>query len=172
MRNQITTFGQREDESLDEAWERFKDLLRLCLHYGLQRWMLVEAFYNRVTEPMRSTADAVAESTLMNKTEDKAYNLIKEMGLNNYQWSNERSQPKRIGGKLELDDISMLSAKVHAISKRLEQMNVNPISSSTPSSSGEIYGSIDHLTMNCEVNSPIAIDVSEPINYVNNFILD
>ena len=54
--------------------------------------------------------------TLMNEMEDKAYNLIEEIMLNNYQWSNERSQPKRIGGKLELNAIFMLSAKVDAMS--------------------------------------------------------
>ena len=39
LRNQITTFTQREDESLYEAWEQFKDLLRLCPHHGLQKWI-------------------------------------------------------------------------------------------------------------------------------------
>jgi len=37
LRNQITSFTQREDESLCEAWERFKDLLRLCPDHGLQK---------------------------------------------------------------------------------------------------------------------------------------
>jgi len=41
------------------------------------------------------------------------------MKLNNYQWSNERSQPQRVGGKLELDAISILSAKVNAMSLRM-----------------------------------------------------
>jgi len=27
LRNQTTSFLQREDESLDQAWERFKDIL-------------------------------------------------------------------------------------------------------------------------------------------------
>jgi len=36
------------------------------------------------------------EWTLMSKTKDEAYNLIKEMALNNYQWSSERGQPKRL----------------------------------------------------------------------------
>ena len=45
--------------------------------------------------------------------------------------SYERSQPKRVGGKLELDAISMLSAKVDAMSQRLERSNVNYISSGT-----------------------------------------
>ena len=39
--NWITSFAQGEDESLYEAWERFKDLLRLCPHHCLQKWMVV-----------------------------------------------------------------------------------------------------------------------------------
>jgi len=105
----------------------------------------------------------------MNKIEDEAYNLIGDMVLNNYQWSNERSQPKRVGGKLELDAIFILSAKVDAMSQRLERLNVNSISSTTPSPSCEICRSIDHLIVNCQVGSPFALDVREPGNYVNNF---
>jgi len=69
---------------------------------------------------MKSTIDVVASGTLMNMKEDEAYNFIEEMTLNNYQYSNERSQPKRVGGKLELDAIFMLSTKVDAMSQRLE----------------------------------------------------
>ena len=64
----------------------------------------------------------------MNKTEHEAYNLIEGRTLNNNQQSNERRQPNRVGGKLELDAIFMLSAKVDAMSKRLEGLNVNSIS--------------------------------------------
>nr|GEU40589.1 reverse transcriptase domain-containing protein [Tanacetum cinerariifolium] len=34
LRNEITNFQQRFDESLSEAWDRFKDLLRACPHHG------------------------------------------------------------------------------------------------------------------------------------------
>ena len=88
--NQITPFTQREDETLYEAWERFKNLLRLCPHHGLQKWMVVQTFYNGVTRLVRSMIDAAAVGTLMSKTEEEAYNLIEEMALNNYHWSNER----------------------------------------------------------------------------------
>ena len=76
---------------------------------------------------MRSSIDAAAGDTLMNKMEEEAYNLIEEMTFNNYQWSNERSQPKRVGSKLELDAISMLSAKIDVMSQRLEQLNINSL---------------------------------------------
>jgi len=52
--------------------------------------MIVQIFYNGVTQPVRSTIGAAAGVTLMNKMEDEAYNPIEEIVLNNYQWSNER----------------------------------------------------------------------------------
>jgi len=38
----------------------------------------------------------------MSKTEDEAYYLVEEMALHNFQWSVERVQPRRVGGKLEV----------------------------------------------------------------------
>ena len=46
LRNDITTFAQFEMESLYEAWERYKDLLRKCPHHGLPVWLQVQTFYN------------------------------------------------------------------------------------------------------------------------------
>jgi len=46
--------------------------------------VLAQAFYNEVTQPMTSTIDVAAGGTLLNKTEEKAYNLIKEMTQTNY----------------------------------------------------------------------------------------
>ena len=71
----------------------FKDLLRLFSHHGLQRWMIIHAFYNGVTQAVRSTIDVAIGGSLMNKTKDEAYGLIEEMMLNNFQWSTERAQP-------------------------------------------------------------------------------
>ena len=85
----------------------------------------------------------------MSKNKDEAYNLAEEMTINNYQWSNKRTQPKRVGGKLELDAIFILSAKVDAMSQKLEHLNVSSPSSSTLSPSCELCGSVDHLTVNC-----------------------
>jgi len=84
LRNQITSFAQREDESLYEAWEQFNDLLRLCPHHGLHKWMVVQIFYNGVTQSVRSMIDATTGGTLMSKMEKEAYNLIEEITLNNY----------------------------------------------------------------------------------------
>ena len=77
--------------------------------------MVVQTFYNGVTQPVRSMIDAVASGTLMSKTEDEAYDLIEEIALNNYQWCNERGQPKRVWGKFEVDALTLLTAKMDAM---------------------------------------------------------
>jgi len=68
LRNHITNFMQKDEETLYEAWDQFKDLLCLCLHHGLQHWMIIQPFYNGVTQSVRSTIDAAAGGILMNKT--------------------------------------------------------------------------------------------------------
>jgi len=127
----------------------------------------MQAFYNGVTQAVRSTIDVAVGGTLMNRTEDEAYNLIDEMTLNNFQWSTKRVQPKWVVGKLEVDVLTLLSAKVDAMIQRLNQMNVNAVNSSATSPC-EIWGSIEHVTFNCQVGSPFSQDPSE-VNYVQNF---
>nr|GEX25264.1 reverse transcriptase domain-containing protein [Tanacetum cinerariifolium] len=46
LRNEITIFQQRFDESFYEAWERFNDLLRACPHHGFSELHQLDTFYN------------------------------------------------------------------------------------------------------------------------------
>ncbi|KAK9225233.1 hypothetical protein WN943_010274 [Citrus x changshan-huyou] len=45
-------------ESLYEAWERYKDLLRKCPHHGLPVWLQVQTFYNGLGSNTRIMIDA------------------------------------------------------------------------------------------------------------------
>nr|GEU62544.1 hypothetical protein [Tanacetum cinerariifolium] len=46
LRNEITRFQQRFDESFYEAWDRFNDLLRPCPHHGFSELHQLDTFYN------------------------------------------------------------------------------------------------------------------------------
>ena len=81
--------------SLYEAWERYKDLLRKCPHHGLPVWFQVQTFYNGSGSNTRTMIDTAAGGTLMGKTPEKVYELLEEMASNNYQWSSERSMPRK-----------------------------------------------------------------------------
>nr|GEY20139.1 hypothetical protein [Tanacetum cinerariifolium] len=49
LRNEITKFTQRFDETFSEAWDRFKDLLRACPHHGFSELHQLDMFYNALT---------------------------------------------------------------------------------------------------------------------------
>nr|GEY12303.1 reverse transcriptase domain-containing protein [Tanacetum cinerariifolium] len=46
LRNEITNFQQRFDESFSKAWDRFKDLLRAYPHHGFSELHQLDTFYN------------------------------------------------------------------------------------------------------------------------------
>jgi len=113
--------------------------------------------------------DTAAGVTLMSKTEDEAYNLVKEMTLNNYQWSHECGQPKRVGGKFDVDTLTLLTAKMDVMTQRLDRLNVNVVNLSAPSSTFDRCDSYDHLTVNCQVRNLFSLSHNEHVAYVNSF---
>ncbi|GKA66842.1 hypothetical protein Tco_0766650 [Tanacetum coccineum] len=46
LRNNIMMFQQHQGESLSEAWIRFQDLLQKVPHHGIDRWLLIQIFYD------------------------------------------------------------------------------------------------------------------------------
>ena len=68
MRNDISNFAQQDQESLYEAWERYKDLLRRCLHRSLSLWMQVQTFYSGLHPNIQTMMDAASGGAIMNKT--------------------------------------------------------------------------------------------------------
>jgi len=79
LKDQITRFNQKDGESLYDAWERFKEMLRLCPHHGLEKWHIVHTFYNGLSYTTKMTVDAAAGGALMNKNYTEAYALIEDM---------------------------------------------------------------------------------------------
>ena len=97
LRNDITTFIQFEGESLYEAWERYKDLLRRCPYHDLPAWLQVQKFYNGLGATNRSMVDATASGALMSKTHEAAYELLEELASNKYQWpTKEQCQERQL----------------------------------------------------------------------------
>ena len=111
LRNEITSFHQLEDESLYEAWERFKELLRRCPHHGIPCCIQLETFYNGLNPSTRLMVDASANGALLSKSYTEAYEILEKITNNNYQWPSAR-QPAARGsaGVHNIDAITTLSA--------------------------------------------------------------
>ncbi|KAJ4723309.1 DNA-directed DNA polymerase [Melia azedarach] len=153
-------------ESLSEAWERYKDMLRRCSHHGLPSWLQVQTFYNGLSCTTRTMIDAAAGGALMSKTPDEAYQLLEEMASNNYQWPSDRSTQRKVVGVHEIDAITTLTAQVTTLSRQLGTLNVNAIQSRVQVC--ELCGG-NHASVNCQVGSPFASSSSEQANFVSNF---
>ena len=100
LRNEITSFYQLKDESLYEAWERFKEFLRRCPHHGIPCCMV----------------DASANGALLSKSYTEAYEILERITNNNYQWPSARQPAVRgSAGVHNIDAITALSAQVTSL---------------------------------------------------------
>nr|GEY63979.1 reverse transcriptase domain-containing protein [Tanacetum cinerariifolium] len=60
LRNEISNFQQRFDESFHEAWDRYKDLLRACPHLGFTELHQLDTFYNALNPADQDSLNAAA----------------------------------------------------------------------------------------------------------------
>ncbi|GJY39273.1 reverse transcriptase domain-containing protein [Tanacetum coccineum] len=60
LRNEITRFQQRFDESFYEAWDRFNDLLRACPHHGFSELHQLDTFYNALNSNDQDSLNSAA----------------------------------------------------------------------------------------------------------------
>nr|GEX62018.1 hypothetical protein [Tanacetum cinerariifolium] len=67
LRNEITNFQQRFDESFSEAWDRFKDLLRACLHHGFLELHQLDTFYNALNSKDKDSLNSADGGKFLDK---------------------------------------------------------------------------------------------------------
>nr|GEW35232.1 hypothetical protein [Tanacetum cinerariifolium] len=67
LHNEITNFQQRFDESFSEAWDRFKELLRACPHYGFSELHQLDTFYNALNSKDQDSLNFTAGGKFLDK---------------------------------------------------------------------------------------------------------
>ncbi|KAA3473727.1 Retrotransposon gag protein [Gossypium australe] len=98
---------QSDDESLYEAWERFKELLQKCSHHRIPHCIQLETFYNGVNAHTRMVVDASANRALLSKLCNEAYEILERILSKNYQWPTHRAAIGRIvAGVHEVDALT------------------------------------------------------------------
>nr|GEX22234.1 reverse transcriptase domain-containing protein [Tanacetum cinerariifolium] len=60
LRNEISNFQQRFDESFHEAWDRYKDLLRACPYHGFTELHQLDTFYNALNPANQESLNSAA----------------------------------------------------------------------------------------------------------------
>nr|GEY00907.1 hypothetical protein [Tanacetum cinerariifolium] len=86
LRNKITNFCQRPDESLFEEWVRYKLSIDRCPNHNMLPVTQIDTFYNSLTLRHRDTSNAAAGGTFMKRCPKECYDLIKNMTAYHNDW--------------------------------------------------------------------------------------
>ncbi|GKE33166.1 reverse transcriptase domain-containing protein, partial [Tanacetum coccineum] len=76
LRNEITRFQQRFDESFYEAWDRFNDLLRACPHHGFSELHQPDTFYNALNANDQDSLNSAAGGNFLDKMPRECLKII------------------------------------------------------------------------------------------------
>ncbi|GKA56450.1 hypothetical protein Tco_0755522 [Tanacetum coccineum] len=99
-------FQQHQDESLCNAWNHFKDLLRKVPHHGLDLWLQVQIFYDHVNYTTQMAIDYAAGGWLRKLRLEEAWETIENLAqYKEEEWNepifSKKGSPGYIDANLE-----------------------------------------------------------------------
>ncbi|XP_073281946.1 uncharacterized protein [Primulina huaijiensis] len=165
LRSHITTFAQFDQESLYEAWERFKDLLRRCPHHELPLGLVVQTFYYGLLTPNRTMIDAAACGNLLRKTAEEGYELLEEMAASSYHPQSERNNRRRSTGVHQVTDFSAITAQLDVLNRKLDGLNRGSTTMRLQEILCEKCGG-EHFVKDCEDDNPFYVQNEAPVNQI------
>ncbi|GJX41816.1 reverse transcriptase domain-containing protein [Tanacetum coccineum] len=76
LRNEISNFNQKFEETFSEAWDRFKDLLRACPHHGFTKLHQLDTFYNGLNPSDQDSLNSAAGGNLLERSAQDVLKII------------------------------------------------------------------------------------------------
>nr|GEW23990.1 reverse transcriptase domain-containing protein [Tanacetum cinerariifolium] len=121
LRNEITNFRQRLDESLFEAWEHYKLLIDRCPNHNMLPVTQIDTLYNGLTLRHRDTINAAAGGTIMKRRPEECYDLIENMTAHHNDWDTSAQRSESSSSITSSSDtkIVALKAEMAKINKNL-----------------------------------------------------
>nr|GEY30964.1 DNA-directed DNA polymerase [Tanacetum cinerariifolium] len=87
LRNEITNFLQKPNETFNEAWERFKYFLRQCPHHGFSELHQLDTFYNALNPNDPDALDFAAGGNFLDKIPHECLSIIESKSKVRYSRS-------------------------------------------------------------------------------------
>ncbi|GKA82833.1 reverse transcriptase domain-containing protein [Tanacetum coccineum] len=109
LRNEISNFQQKFDESFHEAWDRYKDLLRACPHHGFTELHQLDTFYNALNPADQDSLNSAAGGNLLERSTQDVLTIIE----NKSKVRNSRN--KSIVSQVKSSDATPPPASVKAV---------------------------------------------------------
>ncbi|XP_014503197.1 uncharacterized protein LOC106763531 [Vigna radiata var. radiata] len=116
-KQEISSFQQGFSETLSQAWERFKGLLRKTPTHGFDEPTVLNVFLTRLGSQTKLMLDASSGGNIRWKTLEEARELIENMAANDNESQNERGQQR---GVLQLQSHDAITAQNKLMTQQLE----------------------------------------------------
>nr|GFC22495.1 reverse transcriptase domain-containing protein [Tanacetum cinerariifolium] len=94
LKNEISRFTQRFEETYGEAWAQFKEMLRACPYHGFIELTQINTFYNGLNDNDQDSLNAKAGENLLSKTTREALSIIKNKS--NVRYSRNKPNVSRM----------------------------------------------------------------------------
>ncbi|GJV54498.1 reverse transcriptase domain-containing protein [Tanacetum coccineum] len=117
LRNEISNFQQRFDESFHEVWDRYKDLLCACPHHGFTELHQLDTFYNALNPANQDSLNSAAGANLFERRTQDVLTIIE----NKSKVRNSRNKP--IVSQVKSSDVNSSSSSeiaklTHAVNQQ------------------------------------------------------
>ncbi|GJX86726.1 reverse transcriptase domain-containing protein [Tanacetum coccineum] len=89
LRNKISNYQQKLEETFSEAWDRFKDLLQACPHHGFTELHQLDTFYNGLNPSDQDSLNSAIGGNLLEKSAQDVLKIIE----NRSKVCNSRNKP-------------------------------------------------------------------------------
>ncbi|KAI3771178.1 hypothetical protein L6452_02337 [Arctium lappa] len=120
---EITHFAQWDQESLYEAWERYKGMLKICPHHSLHGWVVIQTFFGGLHPQFKNDITVAAGGALMNKTYEEAWELIENLAEHSY--ATPRADVRRVAQVHDNDDIKQIKAQLAALTNHMKGTTIS-----------------------------------------------
>ncbi|XP_052620935.1 uncharacterized protein LOC128126837 [Lactuca sativa] len=146
LKKAIANFEQQAGESLYEAWERYKSLLRNCPHHDLNSQQEVSIFYDGVNVTTRQLLDS--QGPLMKKAPPVIKQLIEEFSKHSREYHNPRNDVTRGSAYAASEDLSAVMAMLKNMDRMMDKMDqtIHVIRVGCENCNGP------HLTRDCDLD--------------------
>ncbi|CAM8999819.1 unnamed protein product [Rhodiola kirilowii] len=176
FRNKIISFRSIDGETLYDAWERYKELTRMCPHHNLEQWQIIDTFYQGIDQGMRTLINQAAGGGLNQVPLEDTYEIIEWAAQYYHLWTSDRGNPRDRKGVQDLcraestTDIARLADSMKILATEMQNMKLaNSMKSSDVAHVGvycQICGSPSHYADSCPVIGTDSNGNQEDANYV------
>ncbi|GJX02465.1 reverse transcriptase domain-containing protein [Tanacetum coccineum] len=138
LRNDISNFRQLPDESLFEAWGRYKLLIDRCPNHNMLPVTKIDTFYNGLTLIHRNTINTGDGGIFIKRRPKECYDLIKNMTAHHNDWDTSAHRGESSGST------TSSSSEIAAVSQQMIEMRKDML---------QMYRSnqqVNYVTHGCE----------------------